>query len=317
MFSVVIPVHAKPHTIIRTVESVLAQSWGEFELILVGDPADESLAMAEQVGDGRIRILYQPNIGPGPARNAGIEASAHDWIAFLDADDLWLPDHLAELDRIRRLHPEAGLIGTFYLKTDALGRFEPPGEAEGIIAPVCYFEEVGRGREPLCASSAAIHRRVHDRLGGFCDSRLGEDSEYWARIAFDFPVAISTRITCVYVHGTGGLSDSSRDRWAAAELGSARELCPSIALVIERYPQLESGALRGSVRRFVRRHFDWCLRTSAGARDFRTMRRLGRIYWGRPSLKHAALIAIACLPEPLANAACRLGLGLRAWLRAH
>ena len=106
MFSIVIPVHAKPHTILRTVESVLAQSFDSFELILVGDPGDESLAMAVRVPDRRMRIVHHANTGPGPARNAGIEAGVHDWIAFLDADDLWLPDHLAELDAVRGLHPE-------------------------------------------------------------------------------------------------------------------------------------------------------------------------------------------------------------------
>jgi glycosyltransferase involved in cell wall biosynthesis len=315
MFSVVIPVHAKPHTIMRTMGSALAQAYGEFELILVGDPDDESLAAAARVPDRRIRILHHTNIGPGPARNAGIEASAHDWIAFLDADDLWLPGHLVELDRIRRLHPEAGLIGTSYLGTDAAGSFMEPGDHDGVIAPICYFEEVGRGRNVLCASTAAIRRKAYDRLGGFGNSRLGEDSEYWARIAFAFPVVVSTRVTAVYVHGTGGISDTSGDRWAAAELTSASDLCPSIALVIERYPQLESSELRGSIRRFIRSHFDWCLRSSASIRDFRTVRKIGRIYWGRPTLKHAALIAVAHLPEPLAKAACRLGLGLRARLR--
>jgi glycosyltransferase involved in cell wall biosynthesis len=312
MFSVVIPVHDKPHTIMRTIESVLAQSFGGFELILVGDPGDESLAAAAGVPDRRIRIHHRANIGPGPARNAGIEASVHDWIAFLDADDLWLPGHLAELDAIRGLHPDCGLIGTAFLETDADGRFTAPGDREGVIARVHYFEAFVRRRHMLCASSAAIHRRVYDKAGGFGSWRLGQDSEYWARIALDFPVAVSTRVTCVYVRGTGGLSDSSGDRWASSELTSPADVCPSIGMLIERYPHLETRRLRGAVRDYIRRHFDWCLRTSASMRDFRTMRRIRGIYWGRPSLKHVALIAIAHLPEPLANAACRFGLGVRA-----
>ncbi len=114
MFSIVIPVRDKPHTIARTLDSLFAQAFADFEAVLVGDPADESLAIAARSGDPRLRIVHQANCGQGAARNAGIEASRGDWIAFLDADDFWLPDHLSELHAIRSAFPEAGLIGTAF-----------------------------------------------------------------------------------------------------------------------------------------------------------------------------------------------------------
>jgi glycosyltransferase involved in cell wall biosynthesis len=314
MFSIVVPVRDKPHTIRRTLAGALAQSFADFELILVGDPGDESLAAAAQIADARIRLVHQPNIGQGPARNAGIEVSRSDWIAFLDADDLWLPDHLAELDAVRRAHPDAGLIGTCFVHSDDSGRFVLPEDRPGHIAVIDYFDAVGRGGAVLHTSSAAIPRIVHHRLGGFENTHFGEDSKYWARIAFSFPVAVSCRVTAVYLHGTGGITDTGHDRWSTSELASARDISPAVAFAIDRHGSIRSARQRRSVARYIRRYQDWCLRRSIALRDIGTVRRLRRIYWGRPSAIHALLLTIGMLPAPAASALFALGLRMKgAW----
>jgi glycosyltransferase involved in cell wall biosynthesis len=318
MFSIVMPLRDKAHTIARTLDSVFDQSFADFEIVLVGDPGDESLAIAARTGDARMRIVHQPNIGQGAARNAGIEASRCDWIAFLDGDDLWLPDHLAELDAVRRAHPEAGLIGTRFVDSDASGDFELPADKAGMIGRIDYFGAVGGGGNVLHTSSAAIRRAVRDSIGGFRNTRFGEDSEYWARIAFAFPVAVSSRVTVVYLHGTGGITDTGRDRWAVAELASARDISPAAALAIDRHASIESAELRRSVGRYIRRYQDWCLRTSIALGDFRTVRRLRHIYWGRPTAPHVLLLAIGTLPNRAAGAIFMLGFRLKAlWRRAR
>jgi glycosyltransferase involved in cell wall biosynthesis len=314
MFSVVMPVRDKPHTIARTLESALAQSFADFELILVGDPADAGLGAAADHPDPRIRIVHHPVSGQGAARNAGIAAGRADWIAFLDADDLWLPDHLAELDSVRRAHPGAGLIGTNFIDSDWDAPLALPADRGSGIASIDYFDSIGTGANILFTSSAAIPRGTCDRLGGFGNTRFGEDTEYWARIAFAFPVAVSRRITSVYVHGTGGITDSGRARWAG-ELTCARDISPAIALAIDRHPSIDSPALRRGVESYIRRYQDWCLRTSIAVGDIATVRRLRRIYWGRPSAGHIVLLAIGALPAPLARAAYGLGFRLKALLR--
>ncbi|MEA3003983.1 MAG: hypothetical protein QOH81_2771 [Sphingomonadales bacterium] len=315
MFSIVIPVRDKPHFIARTLASVLAQTYPGFEIVLVGDPADESLAIASRTCDARLRIVHQANIGQGAARNAGIEASRGDWIAFLDADDLWFPDHLAVLDAVRTAHPDAGLIGTRFIDSDAQGRFDLPANPQGTIARVDYFDAVGRGGNILYTSSAAIPRLVFDRLGGFGNTHFGEDTEFWARIALDYPVAASTRATVVYIHGTGGIIDSGRDRWARASLASVRDISPAVALAVDSYASIESIRQRRSRDRFIRRYVDWCLRTSIAQRDLRTIRRLRHIYWGMPTPTHVLLLAIAMLPDRLAHALYTLGFRLKAAAR--
>ena len=115
MFSVVIPLWNKRHTVAFSVASALRQSYGELELIIVDDGStDGSREALGGFSDPRIRLIGQPRLGPGGARNTGIRAARGDWIAFLDADDVWLPNHLAELDRIRAAYPDAALIGTAF-----------------------------------------------------------------------------------------------------------------------------------------------------------------------------------------------------------
>ncbi len=314
-FSIVIPVHDKPHTIRRTLDSVLAQTFGDFELILVGEPGDSSLAIASATADPRMRIVHLANVGPGPTRNAGIEASRSDWIAFLDADDLWLPGHLAELDRIRRARPDAGLIATGFVHSDPDGRFTLPPDRAGSISEIDYFAAVGRGENAVHTSSAAIPRASFERFGGFRNTPLGEDHEYWARIAFERPVAVSSRVTVVYLHGTGGLTESGRGRWAKSELRSARDISPAVALAIDRHGSLPPERRRG-VALYIRRYQDWCLRTSIALRDVATIRRLRRIYWGRPSAAHVVLMGIALLPDGVAIRLYGFGLGLKAIRRS-
>lgn len=318
MFSIVTPVFNKSAHLRETVLSALAQSFGDFELILVDDGStDGSLETISDLEDKRIRILRQANGGASAARNAGLAAARHEWIAFLDADDLWLPEHLAELDRIRRRHLEAGLIGTAFLRSDRSGRMfdrAPADQAEGEIRRIRYFEAVGEGASPLWTSSAAIRADAWRALGGFCDDPIGQDSEYWARIAFDYPVATSTRATAVYRLGTGGIIDRARTRWQSRPLRSAADLSSAAALVCERYAAAPP-ELRPALDRFLDRYAGWCLMTSVANRDLATIRSLRRVYRGAPPLDHRLLMAAARLPAPLARGAYRLGFAAKAMLR--
>lgn len=315
MFSIVVPVLGKAHTIRRTLDSVFAQDFAGFELVLVGEELDSGMAIAGEFGDPRLRRVFHRNIGQGDARNVGIEAARHEWIAFLDADDLWLPDHLTELDAIRQRFPEAGLIGTRFIHSDRSGRFDLAEVRTGDIELGCFFDEIGRGENFLCTSSAAIPRTSYDRLGGFGNSPSGEDTEYWARIALELPVAASRRPTVVYMHGTGGITDTATERWRNADLASPRDISPPVALVMDRYPGVESRRLRRSLDRFIRHYLGICLLSSISIGDIATVRRLRRIYRGWPTPAHAILLAISFLPDKAARAfyafASRLKAGWR------
>jgi glycosyltransferase involved in cell wall biosynthesis len=316
MFSVVTPVWNKRHTLRPTVETVLSQTFDRFELILVDDGStDGSLDVVADLDDVRLRRVRQANAGPGPARNAGMAAAAHDWIAFLDADDLWLPFHLEELDRVRGSVPQAALIATSYLNSGRDGSFALPDDAPGRVEQVCYFDRIGAGELSFCTSCSAVDRVKVRGLGGFGRLPSGQDTEYWTRIALASPVARSTRVTAVYVHGTGGISERAGTRWKGQSLTRIEQLSPSVARAIDARGRIGEPQLGQAIDRYVDRQLDWCLRGSIAHRDLATLRALRRIYPRRPPAEHRLLLAIARLPGPLALAVYRIALRLKSALR--
>ena len=110
MFSVVIPLYNKQDCIRNTVQSVLNQTFPDFEINIVDDGStDRSLEIARQFDDPRIRVFSKPNGGVSSARNYGIRQSRKKYIAFLDADDLWYPDYLSEIARLIDKYPGCGI----------------------------------------------------------------------------------------------------------------------------------------------------------------------------------------------------------------
>lgn len=116
-FSVIIPVFNKEGTLPTTLRSVTQQHYPHFEVIVVDDGStDGSVSAARSVRDDRIQIHVKPNGGPGSARNFGVVKARYEWIVFLDADDLLLPETLFLFEQTIRKHPEAEMIvGNFLL----------------------------------------------------------------------------------------------------------------------------------------------------------------------------------------------------------
>jgi glycosyltransferase involved in cell wall biosynthesis len=317
MFSIVVPLWNKRETVADAVASVLRQSYRQFELVIVDDGStDRGMEALGGFDDPRIRRMSQANAGPGPARNRGIEAARHDWIAFLDADDLWLPDHLAELDRVRAAYPRAGLIAARYVCGDVHGRYQPPASCESRIETVDFLEQEARCEHAFCTSSAAIPRTSYTRLGGFGPALAGQDREYWVRIALDLPVAVSRRTTIVYRTGTGGISDTVKRHGLGRTPRRVQDLDPSAALLIERYPQIRSPQLRRAVDRCIDGRFRYCVRLSAQVGDVRTLRGVRPLYFRPPPFADRLIIAVAWLPSPLARTVYNLGFKAKAGLRA-
>lgn len=108
-FSVVIPVYNKEPHIARAIDSVLSQSFADFELIIVCDPStDDSNAEVAKFTDSRIRVFHRDKPGPGgyAARNLGISEARAEWVAFLDADDEWYPEHLGQMKQLSNEFPD-------------------------------------------------------------------------------------------------------------------------------------------------------------------------------------------------------------------
>ncbi len=197
MFSVVIPLYNKERTIERAIRSVLTQTAQDFEIVVVNDGStDGGPRIVSQIPDARIRLIHQANGGVSAARNRGIAAARHEYIAFLDADDEWLPGFLSTCQTLVRKFPGAGVYATRYYVGHPEGTLVPayirglPETFEGELAD--YFLVAACSEPPICSSAVCLRKDVLRRIGGFPDGvRLGEDLLTWAKAAWSSSVAYS------------------------------------------------------------------------------------------------------------------------------
>jgi hypothetical protein len=201
--SVVIPLYNKERHIARAIRSVLRQTWSGFEVIVVDDGStDASPSVVEAIQDPRIHLIRQANAGVSAARNRGIAESRAGLIAFLDADDEWLPGHLETIERLSQKYPDCGVYATAYEVVDARHcrracefKGTPGSRPEGILSS--YFHVAAS--YPVWTSAAAVPRRVLDSVGLFpVGVPRGEDVDMWSRIAIRYPICYSTRVGAVY-----------------------------------------------------------------------------------------------------------------------
>ncbi len=194
MISVVIPAYNAGRFIRRTIDSVLAQTYTDYEIIVIDDGSTDDTAEIVKSYGSKVRYIYQKNAGDGPARNTGIYAAKGEWIAFLDHDDEWLPEKLRlQMELLKRnpqlrwcganLYRQSGArkaaVGDERFLTDALG---------GKDYFENFFEAVSSGKCRLITSTMVIHKQVFERAGVFdsCWLRCA-DLDMWWRIAYHFP----------------------------------------------------------------------------------------------------------------------------------
>ena len=182
LVSVVIPVFNGASFITRAVESVFAQTWKDFEIIIVDDGStDNTQAVLSQLGNQpNIRCLYQDNAGPAQARNLGIESASGEYIAFLDCDDIWVPAKLEAELAILRGKSQPVLVHSNYEVIDPTGRVIQHAKA-GQSRDALHQAFTG-GQAPLL-STILLPRTLLERVGGF-DSNLwvSEDSDLILRL---------------------------------------------------------------------------------------------------------------------------------------
>lgn len=203
MISVIIPLYNKEAFIKKAVDSVLAQSFEGFELLIVNDGStDNSLEVVRQYDDARIRITDQENAGVSTARNNGVKAAKHELIAFLDADDWWAPTYLEEMLKMVDKYPEAGLWSAkyYYVKhgrnKEALVGLDD-GFTDGYIN---YFKVYAKTMwMPVTSSSFVSRKEIFNNFGGFNpNTRFGEDFSLWVRMAVKHPFAYLNKCLVFY-----------------------------------------------------------------------------------------------------------------------
>ena len=206
-FSVIIPLYNKAPYVAKAIGSVLAQTFTDYELIIVDDGSkDDSAEKAVQaIGNHtNVRLIKQENAGVSMARNNGAAISQGDYLCFLDADDWWEPTFLEEMSKLVEEFPDAGIYGTNYIivnETKHKTRISPIGVDAGFEKGYINYCQVFAKTlaMPLTSISVAIPRPVFDEMKGFPKGiKFGEDFLLWIRIALKFKVAFLNKPLAYY-----------------------------------------------------------------------------------------------------------------------
>lgn len=193
MISVVIPLFNKEDYIGKTIESVLNQSFSEFEIIIVNDGStDNSLNIINKYKDNRIRIISIENSGVSVARNTGIKNARFDWVALLDADDWWDSSYLEEVVELIQRNPKylifaigrSRVFGNYSERYS--NRFLPEDGNKGLVN---YYEVITENFPPLNCSNAIFSKSLFDNTIGFRKGMtVHEDHDFWFRLCVNNPI---------------------------------------------------------------------------------------------------------------------------------
>jgi len=205
LVSVVIPVYNCERFVGAAIESVLAQSYRPFEIIAVDDGSTDGTRDVLRSFAQHITVLTQPNKGVSAARNAGVQASRGRYVAFLDADDLWVADKLARQVSLLERHPSAVACYSDHSVIDGKGSTVSPTAAlfgprcSGVITKALLEFTVIVTPSVLMARRSAL-----DRTGPFREGlRIAEDLNIWLRLSVLGPILYDIEtLVCYRRHGS-------------------------------------------------------------------------------------------------------------------
>ena len=223
--SVIIPAYNAEAFICESVNSALAQTYRAVEVIVVNDGStDRTMDRLREFG-ARIRVHQQPNMGLPSARNAGVNLATGSWVAFLDADDLWMPE---------KIERQLACSNSPMRYTDRLNfgaRGDLP-ELQSLVTPMyegdLFLLLLLRGNF-ITVSSVLLRRDVFHEMGGFStDLRSVEDMDLWLRIAERYPISLCPEPLVSYRFHPGGMSRNY------VVMGRERRRVTARALMLER-----------------------------------------------------------------------------------
>lgn len=249
-FSVIIPLYNKAPYVAKAINSVLVQTFTDYELVVVDDGSrDESAEIASQTigGHENCRLIRQENAGVSMARNNGVAASHGECLCFLDADDWWDPHFLEEMSKLIEEYPDAGIYGTSYtIKNDTKHktRVAPIGVENGFEKGYINYCQVYAKTlvMPLWTGAICMPRSIFDEMGGFPQGiKLGEDFLLWIHIALKYkvtflnkPLAFYNQDVDVTYRGVGHLYDPEEHMlWNLNDLEFVEQADPNYKLLVD------------------------------------------------------------------------------------
>jgi glycosyltransferase involved in cell wall biosynthesis len=256
--AVIVPAYDAAGFLGRAIRSVRAQSRPPREIVVVDDGSRDGTADAARALGDDLVVLRQENRGPGAARNRGARAARASLLAFLDADDEYLPEALATLEDALAAHPEAEVASgaTLRVSDRATTREPPEGTlgAAGRAVVLADFFAAARRHTFVYTNSVMVRRRAFDAVGGFREEvRFGEDVDLWGRLAGRYAWAYVDVPLSAY-HHTAATSATLRTPDAGQPV--------DLLMPEERMRRFVRPGLWGSYRRYRR---DWLCERARGA----------------------------------------------------
>lgn len=196
--SVIVPLYNKAPFIRRTVESILAQSITDLEVVVVDDGStDGGGEVVEGMDDSRICLVRQDNQGPGAARNRGLASATGDYVTFLDADDEWLPNFLTVTLQHLKQRPDCALCLTGQYRGESRSDWGRVLSSLGLssgqwrLPTELPIEQYKPNIDVLHSGAIVCDRNIVNRFGGFYDKNrctYGEDIYLWLQVVLNYPI---------------------------------------------------------------------------------------------------------------------------------
>ena len=229
MISVVVPLYNKAAHIERALRSIQRQTYEPAEVIVVDDGStDEGGKIVRQFEMKGLRLIRQDNQGASAARNRGLKDAHMDFVAFLDADDEWLPNHLFILARLIQKFPAQALYSTMHFINDGAALRAPASfyhDEKGFCLVENFFDSFAVGFSLINSSTAVVSRKMALSIGGFpAGVRRGEDIIFWIKLFMTAGMAHAPIRTAIYHRDALNRSSGLREQEPPGSLVYLAEL---------------------------------------------------------------------------------------------
>lgn len=305
MISVIIPLFNKEQNIFYTLQTVLNQTFQDFEIVIVDDGStDKSVEEVKKVIDSRIRLIQQSNAGVSAARNRGIEEAKGEYIAFLDADDEWKPDYLKTQYELTQKYPQCSVFTCNYEFKDTEGKVTstiirklPFKKEDGILYN--YFEIASCSHPPICSISIMVKKEAIKAIGGFpIGIKSGEDLLTWARLAVKYKICFSTKVCAQYnIPSKSQSNNYSRD----IQIKDLKKIPDYVGSEIESLYSISKGKLKRDIRLYLSFWYKMraSINLSLGNKIYAILCANRSIYFNPFNWKVYRFYIVILLPSPL------------------
>lgn len=294
--SIVVPLYNKAAYIRQTLDSVLAQTYADFEVIVVDDGStDNSREIVATCADPRVRLVSQSNAGVAAARNRGIALAAGEWVGFLDADDWLHPQYLAQMAQMIEDHPRAEAVAANFRAVDADFRMQPWPLPSMRYETIDDLPQRWMDGIPFFTGSIVLRKTLLERLSPCfpVGETNGEDLDLWFRIGEETEIVLLTQALTAYRLSVSGSLSSAHDGTPPPYLARMR------ARALLRAP---GDPMRASMLRFVAQQYITLARLeAANGRRGRALELLMQIFAAGLGIKRwwSTLAMTAAMPGPL------------------